>query len=260
MMARFELEQHRVLGARVFKEFTLRDGHPFLYQRHVFEGGSGTLPVANHAMVSLPQGGLIHASPKKYWETPGEAVEPAPGRSALLYPARGHDPRAFPGAAGPVDIARYPFGPMHEDFVAGVEAGAKEGGGRLGWTAVTRPVEGDLFLSLRDARALPMTMLWHSNGGRDHAPWSGRHRGCLGVEEGIAGHMLGLSGGDGRMAGIALAPDGAVEVRHVIGCVDWPSGEGVASVVEDGDAVEVRGVGGAHRRLPFRAGFLGVDA
>ncbi len=259
-VVRAQLAQE-VMGAAVTKELSVTDGHPFLYQRHVFEGGSGTLPVANHAMVSLPHGGLIHTSLKKYWETPAEALEadPAKGRSILTYPARGHEPRSFPGAQGPVDITRFPFGPAHEDFVAGVEAGDKEGGGRLGWTAVTRPVEEDLYLSLRDARALPMTMLWHSNGGRDYAPWSGRHRGCLGVEEGIAGHMLGVSGEDGRLAGLVLAAGVTHEVRHVIGAIAWPSGEGVASIVEDGDAIEVRGVGGAVRRVPFRGGFLGRD-
>ena len=65
----------------------------------------------------------------------------------------------------------------------GYRVGIEAQGHRLGWTTVTRPEEGDLFLSLRNARRLPMTMLWHSNGGRDYAPWSGRHFGCLGVEE-----------------------------------------------------------------------------
>src|SRR3954469_12803559 len=36
--ATFVLEKP-VMGARVLKELTLRDGHPFLYQRHIFEGG-----------------------------------------------------------------------------------------------------------------------------------------------------------------------------------------------------------------------------
>jgi hypothetical protein len=124
---------------------------------------------------------------------------------------------------------------------------------------VTRPGEDDLYLSLRDARRLPLTMLWHSNGGRDYPPWSGRHWGCLGVEEGAAAHMLSLSP-ESDLSGpgmLALAPDGTTEVRHVIGAIAWPSGEPVAELRDEGDAILVRGEGGAERRLPFREGFLG---
>ena len=248
-----------VRGATLLKELAVEDGHPFLYQRHVFVGGEGHVTVANHANVSLLRGGLIRTSPKALWETPRTAQEsdPARGRSALRYPAQAEDPRAFPSLDGTSDLSRFPWNPRHEDFVLGIEAK----GHRLGWTAVTRPEEGDLYLSLRDARALPMTMLWHSNGGRDHPPWSGRHVGCLGVEEGAAARMLGLSS-ETDLAGpgaLALVPDGVTEVRHVIGAISWPSGEPVAEVREDRDAVEIRGEGGALRRLPFRAGFLGRD-
>ena len=248
-----------VRGATVLKELSIEDGQPFVYQRHLFLGGTGRVPVANHANVSLANGGIIRTSPKAFWETPKNAQEsdPARGRSCLSYPAQSRDPRAFPGLDGPVDLMHYPWGSRHEDFVMGLEAL----GHRLGWTAVTRPQEGDLYLSLRDARALPMTMLWHSNGGRDYPPWSSRHFGCLGVEEGAAATMLSLSGeadlvGPGQLA---LSPDGRSEVRHVTGAIRWPSGEPVAEIREDRGSILVIGVGGARRRLPFRAGFLGLD-
>jgi hypothetical protein len=246
-----------VMGASVVKELSVQDGSPFLCQRHLFVGGEGRLSVANHAMVSLPDGGLIRCSPKAGWESSPQPQEtdPARGRSGLRYPARAGDPRAFPGAAGgPVDLTRYPWGEGWEDFAAGIEA---EGRG-FGWTAVTRRGAGDLYLSLRDARVTPMTMLWHSHGGRDWAPWSGRHRGCLGVEEGAAGHMLGVTGDDGSM-GLRLAPDGVAELRHVIGAIAWPEGEAVAEVALAGDTVLVRGEAGTERRLRVRAGFLGTD-
>ncbi len=248
-----------VQGATVVKELRVEDGHPFLYQRHVFVGGAGRVPVANHANLFLPGGGVIRTSPKAGWETPAAPPEPDParGRSRLAYPARASDPRAFPALEGTADLTRYPFFDRSEEFVVGLEAP----GHRLGWTAVARPEEGDLFLSLRDARALPMTMLWHSNGGRDYPPWSGRHIGCLGVEEGAAAHMLDLST-EADLAGpgaLALEPLGVAEVRHVIGVVAWPSGEAVADLREEGHAILLRGEGGATRRIPFRAGFLGVD-
>ena len=245
-----------VFGATLVKELTVRDRHPFVYQRHVFVGGAGRVSAANHANVSLMNGGLIRTSPKRAWETPKDPQEsdPARGRSGLRYPARSEDPRAFPGQAGPVDLTRYPWNPRHEDFVVGIEAAQH----RLGWTAVTRLAEGDLFLSLRNPRWLPMTMLWHSNGGRDYPPWSSRHFGCLGVEEGAAAHMLGLST-ESALAGpgaLALTPDGTTEVRHVIGGIPWPTGEGVREIVIEGAAIRVAGEAGALRRLPLHEDFL----
>jgi hypothetical protein len=46
---------------------------------------------------------------------------------------------------------------------------------RLGWTVVMRNAENDMIVVLKDARILPVTMLWVSNGGRDFPPWNGRH-------------------------------------------------------------------------------------
>ena len=249
-----------VHGAVLVKELMLRDDHPFVYARHVFRGGSGRVAVANHANVSLRSGGCIRTSPKRVWETPGEPQEsdPARGRSCLRYPAQSGDPRRFPGLDGPVDLSRYPWGERHEDFVVGVEAH----GHGLGWTAVTRPAEGDVFLSLRNPVELPMTMLWHSNGGRDFAPWSGRHVGCLGVEEGAAAAMLGMST-EAELAGpgaLALAPDGTAEVRHVIGALRWPSGVPIADIRIRGGSLEIRDEAGGTRRLPFSPEFLHLSA
>ena len=239
----------RVRGARLTKQLAVRDGHPFVYQSHRFSGGQGRVTFANHANVSVKYGAYIRTSPKRFWETPKEQQEPdsTRGRSALVSPAQATDPTAFPGVDGPVDLTRYPWNPRHEDFVIGIEAS----GHRLGWTAVTRPKDGDLFLSLRSPRKLPMTMLWHSNGGRDYAPWSSRHFGCLGVEEGAAEHMLGVSTGADLTGPGALSLGGDVVVRHVIGAIAWRSGEPVASVEIDGETLRVTGEGGTTRCVPI---------
>jgi hypothetical protein len=248
--------ERRVQGATLTKTLHLHDDHPFVYQTHRFDGGTGRIPVANHANVSVKNGALIRWSPKRFWETPKDAQEsdPARGRSLLNYPARTTDASAFPGTAGAVDLTRYPWGPRHEDFVIGVEAA----GSALGWTAVTRPIEGDLFLSLRNPRALPMTMLWHSNGGRDYAPWLGSHFGCLGVEEGAAAQMLGVST-EADLSGpgfLNLGSGETVAVRHAIGAIAWPTGEAIASVAIEGGSLVVTGDGGATRALPFDPAFL----
>jgi hypothetical protein len=249
-----------VCGARATKTIAVRDGHPFLYQRHVFTGGTGAIPVANHAMVALARGGLVATSPKRYFETPATAPErdASRGRSLLAYPARAQG-RAFPlGAGGTVDLGRYPLGVAHEDFVIGVEAG----GHAFGWTAVAR-AEGDLFLSLRRADHLPLTMFWHSNGGRHYAPWSSRHVGVLGVEEGVGQALLGQEtreamAAEGQPLDMVLDPGGSVEVRHVIGAIAWPTGEAVADVVPEVEALTVTGVAGTRRVVAFDTGFLGL--
>jgi hypothetical protein len=252
-----------VNGATVVKELSLQDGHPFVYQRHLFIGGIGALPASNHAMISVADGAKLSFSRKRWWETLAAPVETTRGRSCLAYPRRSEDAAEFPGAdGGTVNLYRYPWGEAHEDFVAGIEDPAA----RLGWTAVVRPAEGDLVLSLKNARALPLTMLWHSNGGRDYPPWNGRHRGCLGVEEGAALPVLGLSSQEtpdplsaaGQPALVTLDPIGTVELRHILGAVHWPSGQSVAGVMLDGDVLTVTGDWGAERRLPIRGGWLDV--
>ncbi|MEL6519154.1 MAG: hypothetical protein AAFQ39_15670 [Pseudomonadota bacterium] len=243
---------HPVCGATLTKNLRLHPGHPFVYQRHTFAGGAGRIPVANHANVAVPNGALIRTSPKRLWITPEDPQEsdPTRGRSILRYPASSTDPTRFPGAEGPIDLTRYPFGPRHEDFVAALDPPAAT----LGWTAITRPVEGDLFLSLKHAAFLPMTMLWHSNGGRDYAPWSGRHKGCLGVEEGAAGTVLGH--GPAADAALTLQPGGETSVTHAIGAIAWPSGSAVTDIALDHDTLTITGTCGTTRQLPFDAGWL----
>ena len=45
--------RRKVMGATVDKILTLRDDHPFLYQEHVFSGGSGAISVAHHPMTAM---------------------------------------------------------------------------------------------------------------------------------------------------------------------------------------------------------------
>lgn len=220
-----------VMGARLLKTLTVRDHHPFLYQKHTFEGGAGQVPVANHAMVTLPHGGTLSTSPKQFATTPKQALETDPlrGRSVLKYPAVGKDLRQFPRADGQTaDLLRYPLDVGHDDFVTLVE----QKGATLGWTAVVRSQERDVALMLKNPIELPVTMLWYSHGGRHYWPWNSQHRHVLGVEDGCAdavhGHLSSISDNDLSLRGIktaiALKPTGSVDVRHVIGSVPIPDG------------------------------------
>jgi hypothetical protein len=150
------------------------------------------------------------------------------------------------------ECTTYPWGDAHEDFAIGVEAT----GHALGWTAVVRPAQRDCFVSLRNPAQLPMTMLWHSNGGRDYAPWNGRHTGCLGIEEGAAAPMLGVATGDQLAGPGQLELGGEHILRHAIGACRWPSGERVTDIRIGNDVLVVVGEDGSERSLPFDIGFL----
>lgn len=261
--ARYRLEK-KVMGAVVEKTFTLRDGHPFLYETHAFIGGSGALPVANHAITRFPTGGRLSFSPKAFAETPATAPEPDParGRSRLAYPAHSADATHLPLADGTIaDLTRYPIAERHEDLVMLAEAP----GHTLGWIAAERPVEGDLFISLKNPADYPVTILWYSNGGRDYAPWNGRHVGALGIEEGRVysgyGHKAAIEANPLNAAGIptALVLDsrGRVDVRNVIGGLALPAGAGVVSDVHaETGRLQLAFEGGAALDAPFDDRFL----
>ncbi|MBM6595987.1 hypothetical protein [Microvirga pudoricolor] len=262
-LARYELRAS-VLGARLIKELRVLDGHPFLYERHIFEGGEGALPVANHAMTRISGSGRISASRKRFGVTPAVPMEtdPSRGRSALAYPARFDDLSLVPRMhGGTADLTRYPFAERHEDFVILVE----EPGNAVGWTCVARQPEGDVFLSLKNPSELPFTFFWISNGGRDFHPWNGRHVGVLGVEDarsyGGYGHRASVAPNEFSEAGFPTAlhldPNGRVGVRNVIGGVPLPPGwSRVADVQVEDDRIVLAGPAGETVSHPFDGTFL----
>ena len=175
----------------------------------------------------------------------------------LRYPARTADLQKFPRAdGGTVDLTTYPIDDGHEDFAVLVEAP----GATFAWSAVVRPNEGDLALMLKNPSPLPLTMLWFSNRGRFYAPWNGRHRHVLGVEDGctwsLYGHAASIAPNPmneiGIPTSISLDPHGRVDVRHVIGAVPTPSGWAGFATVRQGDGVViVTDAAGKTLELPF---------
>jgi len=57
-------------GAKLTKELTLCPHHPIVYQRHIFDGGAGAIPVAHHAMIHVPGGARLSFSGKTSGFTP----------------------------------------------------------------------------------------------------------------------------------------------------------------------------------------------
>lgn len=262
--ATYELAK-RVMGARLLKELTLIAGHPFAYQRHVFEGGAGSISVASHLMTRFIGRGRLSFSPKRSAELPSTPQESDPtlGRSIFARDASTTDLSKVPLADGTTaDIHNYPIASGHEDFVMLVEAG----GAKLGWAAAVRIDAKDIVFSLKNPADFPVTFLWFSNGGRYYAPWNRRNLGVLGIEEGRAyvayGHAASIAPNPMSRAGLptslTLTGDGSVAVRHVIGGVPLPAGwSTVRSVsVRDG-GVSVVGGDGEARHYPFDTSFLG---
>lgn len=244
-----ELElQPSVMGARVTKRVSVRAGHAVIYQHHQFHGGSGALPVGHHAMLHTTEPLLLGFSDWVWGGTPPTALEPDPatGRSSLEYPQRFSDLREVRLNNGQTcDLTTYPCLGRSEDLVMLVANPSLP----FAWSAATNQRAGWVWFALKNPRALRSTMLWLSNGGRDTAPWSGRHTGVIGIEEVSAcfhlGHRASVEGNplsaQGIETALELRPDAEVSIRYAFGVAAIPNGFGrVAQIraVQDGIALE----------------------
>jgi hypothetical protein len=253
-----------VMGAVLRKHVTVRPGQPVVYQRHVFHGGAGALPVAHHAMVHVPGGAALSFSPKDFGATPVTPAEPDParGRSLLAYPQRFASLSAVALAAGgTVDASHYPYAHAHEEFCSLFDPQAAT----LGWSAALAVRDGFLFFALKDARVLTSTSLWMSNGGRDFAPWLSRHFAVLGIEESCAhfgeGHLAAITPNALTAAGyrtaLTLDPAGETVVRYAFGGIPAdPSWTRVTDIRLQGDTLTITDAGGASATLPFDPNFF----
>jgi hypothetical protein len=221
----------------VRKEITLRSGETNVYCRHVLEGFSGPMCLGHHAMLDCAgEAGAAHLALSP-WQV--GRVHPAPfedpaagGYSALRAGATFRSLSRVPLAEGGwTDLSRYPAREGYDDVVLlGARPPEDQRELDLGWAAVTFPARGYLWFSLKNRRLLPSTALWCSNGGRHYPPWSGRHRGVLGVEDVIGALPLGLAASARRnafsRAGVPtvlqLSPEFPVVIPYVMGVVPVP--------------------------------------
>lgn len=252
----------RIMGATVTKSLRFRNGEPFLYISDSFTGGHGEIPVGHHAMIHVDTSANLSFSSKAMYFTPDTPPEgdPRRGRSLLRYPSSGSDLSAVPLANGSTaDLRTYPFASRHEDVVSMAETQ----GQALGWSAAVRQAEGDIVLLLKDSRIFPCTTLWMSNGGRDYAPWSGRHVGVLGIEDGrsfgAAGHRASITPNTMTRAGYPTAFDLSANptLPYAIGAIPTPAGwTRIADIACEDEALVLRDVGGASLSLPFAGRWL----
>jgi hypothetical protein len=242
-------------GARLSKHITLCPGHPVVYQRHVFEGGAGNIPIAHHAMLHVPGGARLSFSEKAAGFTPRSALETDPkrGRSVLLYPQRFTSLAKVRRADGGIsDASLYPFDKGHEDLVIMSE----RPGAKLAWSAALARADGFLFFALKDAAVLPHTILWMSNGGRSYAPWNGRHHAVIGIEEASLDHRLIEDPRDGA-SGFPLGPGKSTPVRYALGAIPVPKNWTAVSDIELGDGkITLTDASGDKSSVPFLRDFF----
>lgn len=241
-------------GGRVERTIRLRPGHAALYQEHRVSGVSGDFNYGHHPILHLPEG--VHAelrtSPLRFGGVyacpPGDGTE----RNALARGVRFASLDAVPLAGGgATSLLRYPARPGHEDIV--MLSSASTSG--PAWTALTFST-GFVWVSLRDAADFPSTLLWMSDGGRDAAPWGGRHARRIGVEDVCSHFCDGLSASRSSelpaREGIATTRRFSAEepttLRHVQFVAAVPAGFGGLREIEfrDGEErVTLHGEGGS---------------
>lgn len=244
-----------VRGATLDKHLRLTG--PVLYQTHRVEGGSGTVSFAHHPMARMAEGGRLSFSPKR-----AALTDPVPQYAGhnLWAPNQIRPDLHLACEDGTEwDLHDYPAGHRVEDFCLLVEAR----GARVGWTVLIRNAEDDMLVILKDARMMPVTMLWVSNGGRDFSPWNGRHTGVLGIEDGRAAGATGLSAAQAENPLTAMGVPtvlslGAIHmIRHAMISLPRPPGwSRVCDIALSRGQATLTEAGGAQIAVPFDTGFF----
>lgn len=264
---RLELElEGSVSGAKVRKELWLAPEQPVIYQRHSFEGGSGTLPMGHHAMLRAPEGErlLLSFSPWVWAGTPPDPVEDDPrrGRSLLRYPQQIESLARVATAAGNgVDLSAFPALESSEEILLLVTHPEEE----YAWSAAVAPESGWLWFAIRPNRILRSTMLWMSNGGRDYPPFLGRHRRVVGIEEVTScfhlGHRASAEPNElsrkGLPTSVKLDPSRPTTVHYAFGTAPAPPGFGrVTKLAVGRREIAIEDGAGGRVRVPFDGDFL----
>jgi len=256
--------ESRIRPAKVYK--TVRCGDNAVYQRHMVAGMKGPMCFGHHAMVKFNSPGRLSFSPTLWRQVlPGQFENAASGGYSSLHEgAEFNDMRNAPLAVGgTTDLTEYPAREGYEDLVQFASDPAEP----FAWAAVTFQEEGYVYFQLKDPRVLTSTVLWFSNGGRHYAPWSGRHRAVLGIEEVTSYFHLGLRGSimpnPLQSRGIAtyrdLLPGEPLEVRTVFGVAETPTGfDRVSKIVQTGTGIVLLAESGVRVERPLDLMFLGV--
>lgn len=178
----------------ITKTITTHPNETNLYITHVLEGMGGQMCLGHHAMLDFTRNGAGRISTSRLQLAqvlPVPFEDPATGGySSLKQGAWFRKLDSVPLAmGGRTDLTHYPAREGFEDLVMVHHKDADD----FAWVAVVFPQRKFVWFSLKNPTYLASTVLWHSNGGRHYAPWNGRHRGVLGIEDVTAYFHLGLA-------------------------------------------------------------------
>jgi hypothetical protein len=256
-------------GGRCEGTTALLRGHSVIYQRHDLRGLRGPINPGHHATLAFPDiegAGRLSFSRLIHARTSVEpTARPEEGGNSWLKPDREvRYLRAAPCVDGSVtDLSRYPARRGFEDIAILCVDPTLD----LAWSAVTLPEAGYAWFALRDPRQLASTLLWFSNGGRDFAPWNGRHVNVLGVEDVTAFFHVGTAASCRENAlterGIrtCLEPDsrGCLSIKYIQGVTRIPPEfDRIADIEIDArkELVLMRADSGATVSVPCDVDFL----
>lgn len=257
----------QVRRGMIDKRITLRAGHTAVYCEHTLSGFRGPMALGTHPCLNLagPEGSARISAGGWQWGhvLPVPFEDPAGGGYSSLKPgARFHSLASVPLAQGGMaDLSRYPARAGFEDLVMLMGTPGRT----LGWSAVTFPRQHWVFLQLKNPEVLRHTVLWHSNGGRHYAPWSGRHRGVLGLEETTSYFHLGQAESArpnalsraGLPTTVSLSPRTPLRVAHIFAVAAIPRGfDVVADVQPSADGIVITAANGRVARMPLDVDFL----
>jgi len=260
--------QTKVRRGRVDKIIEFVPGQAAVYQRHIISGMTGPMPLGHHAILRIEAKGGARISTSKFkfgqvMPTPFE--DPAKGGYSALkvganFSSLDRVPRADGGTA---DLSTYPAREGFEDLVLM----ASDDKLPWAWTAATVPSERYVWFALKDPRVLRSSVFWISNGGRHYAPWNGRHRHAIGLEEVTANFAYGLAASATRNAlnkrgvqtTLPLSAKKPTVVNYIMAVAEIPAGFDVVKKItptRDGTGVTLTAKSGKKVSTPLNVPFL----
>lgn len=225
------------LNANFRKTVSVADDQTVLYQHVRSEGlagnwNYGTHPVVDLSNLAVGQGRLSTSAMRHRSVFPTLFSLPERGETQILQPgAEFTDLSAIPRMDGStLDLSRYPTQPGHEDLVMLVN---DPEAGDLGWSAMV--FDGYVWIALKSVHALPMTLLWITNGGRTADPWQARHIGRMGIEDVCSYFAIGPEASrDNPLAARGITTSKTFDESHQL---DFRTAHLVAPVSPDFDIV-----------------------
>lgn len=246
----------RVRPGTVTKIIEARPDETNLYQSHLFDGFKGGMCLGHHAMLDFNRNGPGFVSTSQLLLAqvlPVPFENPAQGGYSSLKPGawlRRLD--EVPMADGTrTDLTRFPAREGFDDLVMIHHRDADD----FAWSAVVFPEKKFVWFSLKNPAYLASSVLWHSHGGRHYAPWNGRHRGVLGVEDVTAYFHFGLGASlaknpwkeKGVPTSLTFARGQTTRIPYIMGVAALPAGfDTVRSIRRTATGIRLQSASGRH--------------